>query len=121
MRAVGALGCSDRYVARSGATSSAGGAAFRRQGSTLVTVAITAGYGTAPALSGRSVGQERRDGAAGEPFAAGQEAEVHEEREPDDLGPEPLEQRGGRGCGAAGGEDVVDHEHLLARLHRVEV
>src|SRR5204862_1270742 len=59
--------------------------------------------------------------SAVEPVAALQEVELDEEREPDDLALEALDELDRALDGAAGGEEVVDDEDLLAGLDGVAV
>ena len=61
------------------------------------------------------------DLAAVEAVAAVEESELDEEREAHDLAAEPLDEAEGRRGRAAGREDVVDDEHLLAGRDRVAV
>src|SRR5215212_142826 len=94
-------------MARSGATSSAGGG-VRRHGRTRSTVA-------------NSVLDQRDDLAVGQLRATTEESQLDQEAEPGDLGAESLDEADRRRRRPAGGEDVVDDEHPLPRLHRVDV
>src|SRR5437660_3761044 len=57
--------------------------------------------------------EQRQDVAPGQLPAAVQEAELDDEPQPGDLGPEPLDQPDGGRRRAPGGEDVVDDQDLL--------
>jgi hypothetical protein len=53
--------------------------------------------------------------------AAAEEGELDQEGQADHLAAEALDELGGRRCGAPGGDDVVDHEHPLARRDGIGV
>src|SRR3954467_12628196 len=68
-----------------------------------------------------SVLNDGRDAAAIEPVAPLEEVELDEKGEPDDVALEPLDQLDRALDGAAGREEVVDDQDLLARLDRIAV
>src|SRR5687768_6268488 len=121
MRLVSPLGWRSRKADSSGASSEL--AWWRRQGtiarrpSTRRSMRRSTVLTPAPSL----VVEQRQDVAFRELAAAVEEAELDDEREPGDLGPETLDQADGGGGGATGGEDVVDHQHPLVDGHRVAV
>src|SRR5579885_3140862 len=100
MRPVAVFGWWVRNDATRGATSTVGGAALRRHGSTLVTVAI--GYQpTGRPLqsfgpSGGLVVEEGHELAVAEPVAAVQEGQLDQERQAHHLSPELLDEPDGR-------------------------
>src|SRR5205807_602296 len=59
--------------------------------------------------------------AAGEEGPAAEERQLQQYGRADDLCAGPLDQAGGGRLGAAGGEHVVHHQHLLPRAERVLV
>ena len=70
---------------------------------------------------GRLVGDDGRDGVAGELLPAVEEREFDQERDRDNLGAKFVEQADRGGGGAPGGEKVIDQEDLLAGVNRVLV
>src|SRR6266511_6435627 len=71
--------------------------------------------------TGSSVPDEAEELIARDRLASIQEAELDQGGDADDLAAEPLHQPGGRPCGAAGGEHVVDDQDPLAGHDRVGV
>src|SRR5205814_2850775 len=65
--------------------------------------------------------KDRLDSAALELGPAAERHQLEQERETDDGSAQTLDQPGGRGGRAAGGDHVVDDQHPLARVHRVAV
>src|SRR5687768_7468528 len=120
MRLVSPLGWRSRKADSSGASSEL--AWWRRQGTIARRPSTRRSIRRSTVLTAPSlVVEQRQDVAFRELAAAVEEAELDDEREPGDLGAETLDQADGGGCGATGGEDVVDHQHPLVDGHRVAV
>src|SRR5687767_7075257 len=121
MRPVSPFGWRSRKAASSGASSEL--AWWRRQGTIARRPSTLRSMRRSTVLTGAAslVVEQRQDVAFRELPPAVQEAELDHEGQPDDLGPEALDQADRGGGRPAGRQDVVDHEHPLVEGDRVAV